>query len=83
MELSKKKGKLALILKCLASGLFDDEETEYLVIRGNMLSPDPNWTGYLFWSDRYGLDGSIEAAVEKAFAYKPIILGPPPSEKPD
>lgn len=73
---SQMRLKAKLLLECITSGLFDDHEQGILYELGDKIFIDPDWSGYLFWPQKYGLDGSIEAAIEKAFSYKPIILGP-------
>ena len=74
---SEKRQKLYFIMKCLETVLFDSDEEYLLMEMGDKVAPDPKWSDYLYKPSRYGLDGSIEAAIEKAFAYQPIILGPP------
>jgi hypothetical protein len=66
--------KLKLIIECLISATFSKEEEKWLFAAGNTVCADPAWPDYIYWPDRYGLDGSVEAAIERAFAYKPIAL---------
>jgi hypothetical protein len=65
--------KLSLIMECLLSCAFSKDEDVWLFASGAATSPDPVWTDYIYWSDRYGLDGAVAAAVAKAFAYQPVI----------
>jgi hypothetical protein len=66
--------KLKLIIECLISATFSKEEEKWLFAAGNAVCADPAWPDYIYWPDRYGLDGSVEAAVARAFAYQPITL---------
>jgi hypothetical protein len=66
--------KLKLIIECLLSATFSEDEEKWLFAAGNAVCPDPAWSDYVYWPDRHGLDGSVDAAVEKAMAYQPIIL---------
>ncbi len=66
--------KLSLIMQCLISATFSEEEEKWLFAAGTATSPDPAWADYIYWPDRHDLDGTVEAAVAKAFAYRPIIL---------
>jgi hypothetical protein len=77
IPLETKKTKLALIMECLLSCAFSQTEEAWLFAAGSAASPDPAWADYIYWPDRYGLDGSVDAAVERAFTYKPIILDSP------
>jgi hypothetical protein len=69
--------KLRRVMECLLSCAFTETEEAALIAMGRSACPDPGWMDYIYWPDRHGLDGSVEAALEKAFAYQPIILGPP------
>jgi hypothetical protein len=69
--------KLRHVMECLLSCAFTETEEAALIAMGRSACPDPGWMDYIYWPDRHGLDGSVEAALEKAFAYKPIVLGPP------
>jgi hypothetical protein len=66
--------KLKLIIECLISAAFSKEEENWLFASGNAVCADPAWPDYIYWPDRYGLDGSVEAAVARAFSYQPIVL---------
>ncbi len=46
-----------------------DEERGKLGEEIKRLSPDPSYLNYVFWSEE-----TIEAAIEKAMRYKPILL---------
>jgi hypothetical protein len=66
--------KLRLVMECLLSLSFTKDEEKWLFEVGNSACLDPAWADYIYWPNRFGLDGSIEAALEKAFAYQPIVL---------
>jgi hypothetical protein len=66
--------KLRLVMECLLSLSFSKDEEKWLFEAGNTACSDPAWADYIYRPDRYGLDGSVEAALEKAFAYQPIVL---------
>jgi hypothetical protein len=70
----KKRTKIKLIIQCLYSEGFSETEQDALINMGNAASPDPSWTDYIYWPSRFGLDGSIEATLDKIFSYKPILL---------
>jgi hypothetical protein len=71
------RSRLRLIMECLLTEGFSEAEQDELIKMGRAASPDPAWTDYLYWPDRYGLDGSIDAALDKAMAYAPITMLPP------
>jgi hypothetical protein len=73
-EISPSRTKLNLILQCLLSGNFTEKEQDMLIAMGTATSPDPAWTDYIYWPNRHGLDGSIDAALDKIFSYRPIAL---------
>jgi hypothetical protein len=77
----KSRAKLRLIMECLLSCAFTEDEEGQLIQMARTACADPAWMDYLYWPDRHGLNGSVEAALDKAFAYKPIILGPPRDPK--
>jgi hypothetical protein len=60
-----------MIVELLENESLTDVEQEELLFQITKLSPDPEISDYIFWED--GL--TIDEIVEKAFAYKPIILG--------
>ncbi len=66
--------KLRLIINCLISATFTEDEEKWLFAAGNAVCLDPAWPDYIYWPDRYGLDGSVDAVLAKAFAYQPIAL---------
>ncbi len=66
--------KLRLVMECLISARFSADEEKWLFDAGKAASRDPSWSDYIYWPDRYGLDGSVDAAVAKAMAYQPIVL---------
>ncbi len=66
--------KLRLVMACLISARFSQDEEKWLFDAGNAACLDPSWADYIYWPDRCGLDGSVDAAVAKAMAYQPIIL---------
>lgn len=72
----KNRGKLKLVMKCLLSCAFSEDEEAALIRMGRTATSDPAWMDYIYWPERFGLDGSVEAALEKALAYQPIILDP-------
>jgi hypothetical protein len=71
---SRARAKLRLIMQCLLTEGFSEAEQDALILMGNAASPDPAWTDYLYWPVRFGLDGSIDAGLDRAFSYKPIEL---------
>jgi hypothetical protein len=73
----KSRTKLTLVMECLLSCTFSEEEENALIRMGKAACPDPQWMDYIYWPDKYGLDGSVAAAVTKAFAYRPMTLGSP------
>jgi hypothetical protein len=73
----RRRQKLRLVMECLLSCAFNEAEEAALIAMGRSACADPSWMNYIYWPDRHGLDGSIEAALDKAFSYRPIILGPP------
>ena len=77
LNTEQKKEKARIIYDAINCAFFDDEERYSIIQIGDKLFVDPYWSAYVNWADKYGLDGSIDAAIEKAFSYKPIILGPP------
>jgi hypothetical protein len=77
-SLERQSAKLGLIMQCLLSCAFSEAEEAWLFAAGvaaspDPASPDPAWAEYIYWPDRYGLDGSVATAVAKAFAYQPIV----------
>jgi hypothetical protein len=68
------RAKLKLIIQCLYAEGFSEAEQNELINMGSTASRDPSWTDYIYWPGRYGLDGSIEAALDKIFSHKPILL---------
>jgi hypothetical protein len=72
-SLERQSAKLGLIMECLLSCAFSEAEEAWLFAAGSATSPDPAWADYIYWPDRYGLDGSVATAVAKAFAYQPIV----------
>jgi hypothetical protein len=71
------RARLRLVMQCLLTQGFSEAEQDMLIGMGRAASLDPAWTDYLYWPDRYGLDGSVDAALDKAMAYKPFVLGTP------
>jgi len=55
-----------------------DEEREMVISeRLDLISPDPNYSNYIFHSEEFvNKDGSfdIDGLAEKVFSYKPIYL---------
>jgi hypothetical protein len=70
----KSRTKLQHVMECLLSCAFTEEEEAQLIRMGRAACADPSWPDYIYWPDRHGVDGSIAAALDRAFAYKPIIL---------
>jgi hypothetical protein len=66
--------KLRHIIHCLHCDGFCEDEQDALIKMGSKASPDPSWTNYIYWPDRYNLDGSIESALDKIFGYQTIRL---------
>jgi hypothetical protein len=71
------RARLRLIMECLLTEGFSEVEQDELIKMGRAASPDPAWADYLYWPDRPGLNGSLEAALDKAMAYKPLVMPPP------
>jgi hypothetical protein len=71
---TRARDKLRLVMQCLLNDGFSEAEQDVLILMGSDASPDPAWTDYLYWPVRFGLDGSIDAALDKAFSYRPIEL---------
>jgi hypothetical protein len=71
------RAKLKMIIECLLSMAFSKDEEAWLFAAGKAVSPDPAWSDYVYWPERFGLDGSVEAALDRAFAYLPINLPRP------
>lgn len=68
---SDKKERLRVIMRCMLSGLFDDQEMYLLTQMGNKTTIDPYWMDYIF-SKKYGM--TVDEAAEKAMNYKAIRL---------
>jgi hypothetical protein len=75
VSVDKNRTKLRMVIECLVSCAFTEEEEAALIRMGRVATLDPQWMDYIFWPDRYGLDGTIEAALDRAFAYTPIRHG--------
>lgn len=64
-------------LKQLLQQLWDcknEEQTQEIAERISGISPDPNWSDYIFHSDEFvGEDDSlnVEGLMDKIFAFKP------------
>ena len=72
MNLKIKKERIHnLIVKLLENASLDDKAQEDLLFEIKKLSPDPAVSDYIFWEDNL----TIDEIVDKAFSYKPIILG--------
>jgi hypothetical protein len=71
---ARARDKLRLVMQCLLKDGFSEAEQDALILMGSDASPDPAWTDYLYWPVKFGLDGSIDAALDKAFSYKPVAL---------
>lgn len=72
----EKKSEIARLISQLLSQKTEEEQDE-VYDKIDQLSPDPEWSRYVFHSSEFydeaeNLD--IEAVVEKIAAYKPIIL---------
>jgi hypothetical protein len=74
---ARTRARLRLIMECLQTEGFSEAEQDMLIKIGCAASQDPAWTDYLYWPDRYGLDGSVDAALDKAMAYNPSVMGTP------
>ncbi|MEM6781364.1 MAG: bacteriocin immunity protein [Pseudomonadota bacterium] len=80
----KKEEFISLVKDLLDLDKNCDEQTEDdLVLKINRLSPDPEWTDYIFHSDEFVItvdeqNNKVEfdyiALAEKVFSYKPIAL---------
>ncbi len=53
-----------------------ESRMEEIFAEVNLLSPDPQWSDYIYHSDQFYQDGNfcIDAFLDKIFAYKPIQL---------
>jgi hypothetical protein len=71
---ARARDKLRLVMQCLLNDGFSEAEQDALILMGSAASPDPAWTDYLYWPVKFGLDGSIDSALDKAFSYKPVEL---------
>ncbi len=71
LENDRKSEIKNMIIELLENKALSDAEQEDLLFKITSLSPDPAISDYIFWED--GL--TIDEIIEKAFAYKPIILG--------
>lgn len=69
---ARARSKLHLVMQCLLTEGFSESEQDALMAMGRAASPDPAWTDYLYWPVRFGLDGSIDAALDRVFSYEPI-----------
>jgi len=79
-EIFYKKLKIkALINDLLNNENLSEAEGDNLLDEIENLSPDPEISDYIFWED--GL--TIDEIIEKAFAYKPIILGDQSQKDPE
>jgi hypothetical protein len=73
-RITPSSAKLKLIMECLISAAFSKDEEKWLFAAGNAVCLDPAWPDYIYWPDRHGLDGSVDAAVVKAMAYQVTTL---------
>jgi hypothetical protein len=71
---ARARDKLRLVMQCLLHDGFSEAEQDALILMGSAASPDPAWTDYLYWPVKFGLDGSIDAVLDKVFSYQPIRL---------
>ena len=87
MHSSDKEELKSLIEKLFhESTLKSEDDQERIVEAIEKISPDPEILDYIFWSnDKFWEDGKVKAheIVEKAFAYKPIILGDQSQKDPE
>jgi hypothetical protein len=72
------RARLRLIMQCLLAEGFSEIEQVKLIDMGRTASPDHVWTDYLYWPERFRLDGSVDAALDKAMSYRPIVLAREP-----
>jgi hypothetical protein len=80
---ARSRARLRLIMQCLLTEGFSQAEQDELIKMGRAASPDPAWIDYLYWPNRYGLDGSVDAALDRVFSYQPIVLPPRPRKLSD
>ena len=76
MRSSEKEKVKNLILELVSTSVNEDREEE-INEQLDQLCPDPEWSDYIFWSDKYlHSDGeiNIDALVEKIFSYQKINL---------
>lgn len=77
MSNSEEKEKIKSLLAQLISAKLSEEEEERVFQEISILSPDPEWSDYVFHSDEFeGSNGDFDydAFVGKIFSYKPIQL---------
>lgn len=70
-------GELRILLSRVVLTDLSDVEEMALVARINQLSPDPEWTDYIFYSDEFfdshgNLD--VDRLISRMAAYRPITL---------
>lgn len=64
-------------LICLFSMDASEKEEADLIEQINRISPDPNWSDYIYQADEFvSADGAfnIDDVLDKIFAYRPIRL---------
>ncbi|HBN22457.1 MAG TPA: hypothetical protein DD412_04395 [Holosporales bacterium] len=67
----KKRNIKKLYYQLMDNELLTEEQEDKIIDEIKALSPDPKISDYIFWEG--GL--TIDEIIEKAFSYKPIILG--------
>jgi hypothetical protein len=73
----ERREELIHLIKRLTTLDFTEDEEPALVARIKHLSPDPEWSNYIFYSEEYvGADGVLDAErlVDKLLSYRPICL---------
>lgn len=66
----------ALIAKLVSLDYQENDEIA-LLDRVNYLSPNPEWSDYIFYSKEFATAGGgidIERLMDKIFSYRPIVL---------
>lgn len=56
---------------------YSEKEQDLFFDEISILSPDPNWSDYIFHSDEFNKpcgDFDIDGFLEKIFSYNPILL---------
>jgi len=77
MDVMEQKQEVSQMIAELISGQLSEADGDKLFEEISRLSPDPEWSKYVFQSSDYYAENDlldIDAVVEKIFNYKPIQL---------